>query len=435
MMSTFIHNPRSALHSLPPEGAGTAQVESLVSYFCRLAGSHSTSVTALAKVVSQAMGSEFQSDFDWRDRNLSGIGASAVQWSSALAALTGVERLDQLTLSRWSQVLAPRGLMAPSSGKWCPHCLDDDRHNGKTPYFRLAWDLKVVNACERHRIELACVCPDCGQTSVRHKSAYVIPGWCTRCQVFLGSSRNYCEATPAAVWVTEQVGKLLSVEASMAAAPELKAVQQTLTTLVIQMNRGNSAAFGARVGVAKSTVHCWTHGKTSLTLETALRISSATGLPLEKLLCADLNGWTASTDDRQLDLNLELGSRQRAAPDRSIDWRSVRAQLMELAKEPRPISLAEAARRLNIDASYLYLHVNKEARTLSTRWQAYAKCQSTLNRREAREAVVRACRQLRAEGRSLSMREVRNILTPEELAAAKHLIDMITEIKFELDVI
>src|SRR5690554_1241180 len=107
-----LHNPRSILLALIPERRRSGAVESLVSYFCRLVASHSTSTTALAKLVSETMGSEFQADFDWRDRNLSGIGTSAVHWSSALAAMTGVEHLDQLTLSGWSQVLAPRGLMA-----------------------------------------------------------------------------------------------------------------------------------------------------------------------------------------------------------------------------------------------------------------------------------------------------------------------------------
>lgn len=434
MNSIALQNPRSMLHALTAKGSNTGQIESLVSYFCRLAVSHSTSITALAKAIAEALGREFQADFDWRDRNLSGIGASAVQWSSALAALTGVARLDQLTLSSWSQVLAPRGLMAPSTGKWCPHCLHDDRVNGRVPYFRLSWDVKPVNACERHGTQLVCVCPDCGQSGVRHKSAYVIPGWCTQCGAFLGDSHSSLNASPEAIWIDQQVGKLLCAQASLNTPPELSAVQQTLTTLVIRMDRGNSAAFGSRVGVAKSTVHCWIHGKTALTLETALRIAAATDLSLDKLLTADLEGWAPPTDVCQLDLDLELGSRQRATPDRNIDWKDVRTQLLRLAKEPAPVSLAEAARRLEIDASYLYLHANKEARVLSARWQAHAKRQAAIKREQARECVVRACQQLLDEGKSPNMREIRRLLTPEELGAAKHLIDMLTEIKQALSI-
>jgi len=212
------------------------------------------------------------------------------------------------------------------------------------------------------------------------------------------------------------------------------AVQQTLTALAIRLDGGNSAAFGSRVGVAKSTVHCWIQGKTALTLENALRICAATGLALDKLLTADLEGWMPSADSFQLDLDLEFGSRQRTAPDRTIDWDKVRLRLLRFTREPLPISLAEAARRLEIDASYLYLHVNQEARALSARWQTHAKRQSTINRQQARERVLAACQQLLNEGKALNMREVRALLTTEELGAAKHLIDMLTEIKQELGV-
>lgn len=435
MNEKTLRNPRSVLHALNPKGRNTEHIESLTSYFCRLAVTHSTSVTALAKVVTETMQSQLQADFDWRDRNLSGIGTSAIQWSSALSAMTGVERLDRLTLSSWNQVLAPRGMMSSSTGKWCPHCLDEDRQDGKTPYFRLAWDVKLVKACERHGTQLVCVCPDCGQTGVRHKAAYVIPGWCTQCGAFLGSSQHPLAASPEAIWIATQVGKLLAAQTRAKTPPELRAMQQTLTTLVIRMDQGNSAAFGSRVGVAKSTVHCWTHGKTALTLETALRIAAATGLSLDKLLTADLDGWVRPTDVCQLDLNLELGSRQRAAPDRNIDWDQVRARLLRFSREPLPISLAEAARSLEIDASYLYLHANKEARTLSARWQAYATRQAAKKRDQARQSVLRVCQQLINEGKAVNMREVRRILTTEELGAAKHLIDMLTEIKHELGVV
>lgn len=434
MKNVLKDNPRSTLHALQPEGAGTARIESLVSYFCRLAVSHSTSVTALSRMVTQTMSSEIQSHFDWRDRNLSGIGASAIEWSGALSALTSVDRLDRLTLSHWRHVLAPRGLMAPSTGKWCPLCLHADREINHIPYFRLAWDLKLVTACERHRVQLECTCPTCGKSGVRHRSAYVVPGWCTRCQNFLGVTSEHGEASREAIWIAEQVGRLLNAQALPGTAPTLKNLQQAITALVIRLDDGNGASFGARVGVSKSTVHCWTHGKTALTLDAALQISASTGLALDKLLQADLSSWASPTLTPQLNLNLELASRQRAAPPRIIDWVSVRAQLRKFAKESTPISLAEASRRLGIEASYLYLHTNKEARYISAGWRAYSKYRSTMNRVEARGAVKRACLRLLAEGRALTMRELREILTPSELAASKHLINMITEIKKELGV-
>src|SRR5690606_9468452 len=134
------------------------------------------------------------------------------------------------------------------------------------------------------------------------KAAYVIPGWCTQCGAFLGTSRSSLNASPEALWTAKQVGTLLKAQASLKTRPDPADLQQALTSLIIRMDRGNSAAFGSRVGVAKSTVHCWLHGKTVLTLEAALRIAAATGLSLDKLLMGDLKDWVRPTDVCQLDL-------------------------------------------------------------------------------------------------------------------------------------
>lgn len=432
MSARLIQNPRSILHALEPKVVGTEQVESLVSYFCRLAVSHSISVTALAKVVEQATKIDFQAKFDWRAQSLSGIGSSAVQWSGALAAVTSVGHLDLLTLSSLASVLAPKGLMASSTGKWCPHCFKEDRELGKTPYFRLAWDINLVKACARHGTQLVCTCPECGKSGVRHNAAYVIPGWCAHCGAFLGSSTSAILASPEALWVAEQVGRLLAAQASLKSPPRLVEVQQTLVELISRLSDGNSSAFGKRIGVAKSTVHYWVHGKTALTLETALRIAAATGLSLEKLLMADMSGWVAPTEVCQLDLDLEFGSRQRTAVSRHIDWAEVREQLQRFSKELIPISLAEASRRMQIETNYLYLHANQEARILSARWQEYAKRQTAIRYKQARDSVVRICKQLMSEGKCPHMRDVRSMLTKEELASITSLIDLISDVTEEL---
>lgn len=92
-----IKNPRSALHALEPIGLGTTEVESLLSYFCRLAVSHSTSTLSLSRAVARRFEHEVEEQFDWYHRQLSGMGEAALTWSGALSALTSVPRLDRLT--------------------------------------------------------------------------------------------------------------------------------------------------------------------------------------------------------------------------------------------------------------------------------------------------------------------------------------------------
>ena len=429
MSADYTYNPRSLLYAIAPSGLNTASVESLISYFCRLAASHCISVTTMAETITQKMGNELRIDFVWRERKLSGIGPEAQSWSTALSAMTGINKLNQLTMSTWANVLTPRGLMAPSTGKWCPACFEDDLNAGRPPYFRLAWDIKAVTACVRHNLMLENTCPDCKQTGVRHKSAYVIPGWCTKCGAFLHKPESPKPADPSSIWVAEQINKLLAMQASLTTPPNLEALHETIKTLVIEMSGGNGAAFAKRVKVAKSTVHCWTHGKTAISLDAALHVCDATGLSLDKLLTADLDQWEPQAKSPQLKLHMALGSRQRSKPERSLDWKSIRQQLRSYLTHPTPVSLAEAARELKIDASYLYLNANKEARQLSSRWLNHVTTQAAQKRQKAREKVLRASQQLLSEGRAVNMREIQKILLPEDLKAAKHLFDMLAEIK------
>jgi len=219
------------------------------------------------------------------------------------------------------------------------------------------------------------------------------------------------------------------MQASLTTPPNLEALHETIKTLVIEMSGGNGAAFAKRVKVAKSTVHCWIQGKTAISLDAALHVCNATGLSLDKLLTAKLDQWEPKARNPQLKLQMALGSRQRSTPERSLDWGSIRQQLRSYLTHPTPISLAEAARELKIDASYLYLNANKEARQLSSRWLNHVTTQAAQKRQQARESVLRASKQLLSEGRAVNMREIQSILLPEDLKAAKHLFDMLAEIK------
>lgn len=107
----------------------------------------------LARTLVERQGHGIRRDFEWQHRNLSGVGEAAQKWAAWLPEETGVGNLDGLTLSRWAEVLPASGLAA-ASGRWCPHCLLDDRASGESPYFRLAWDVAPVKACGRHKVRL-----------------------------------------------------------------------------------------------------------------------------------------------------------------------------------------------------------------------------------------------------------------------------------------
>jgi len=72
-MSQPMTNPRSMLHALQPYGEGTPHVESLLSYFCRLAASHSVSTLTLSRTIAEHFQHQIAADFDWHERQISGI--------------------------------------------------------------------------------------------------------------------------------------------------------------------------------------------------------------------------------------------------------------------------------------------------------------------------------------------------------------------------
>jgi DNA-binding phage protein len=431
-MSYSISNPRSTLHALTPIGVGTPEVESLLSYFCRLAVSHSVSVAALCRQVAGTVGWELSEKHEWHAGNIGGIGDAASNWSAALSALTSVERLDRLTLLPWRDVIAQTSLAA-TRARWCPACFAEDKESGKPPYFRLAWDVGAVTVCARHKAELVHVCPDCGRPDARHKAAYVVPGWCAHCGAFLGDGEPPPAATPEELWKATQVGAMLKAQASLETPPSRQAMLDAIQTLVTRLDNGKGALFARRVGLSKTTVHYWLKQAGAPALPAHLRIASQTGLALSQLLTGDLIGWApCSAEIHQLALLFPDETKRVAA--RAIDWENVRHELRAFGKLPSIISVSEAARRLDLDARLLYQNANKEARVLAERWTQYMQRRKERSVDNARTVIEAACRDILADGKAINLRELNARVPKEVLGSIRGVIDVLQEVKETLGV-
>ena len=435
MMSATIMVPRSVLHALQPQAWGTSQVESLLSYVCRLAVSHSTTMPGLMRMIADRMGADLRADFTWHERNLSGLSDENHSFASAVAELTGVGQLDKLTMLPWRPVISPRGLAA-STGAWCPACFADDLREGVPPYFRLAWDIASVTVCVKHKSPLTHVCPECGKTGVRHKGSCVLPGWCSRCGASLATDGRIDEtpvpARPENLWRARQVGQLLKSQFSLEQDPDLAVLRGTLLEVISRMDAGRGASFAHRIGVAKATVHNWLKDGGIPGLEASLCVAAHSGLSLTQLLTGDLNGWKVPTEVRQSALPLGSAAKSREAP-RQHDWPAIQAQLDIILKLPQPISVAEAARQLHIDVRLLYLHANRQARTLSERWRQFLSRTSRDKRQQARAAIEDVCRGLRAENLGCSMREIEQRVPSEILNGVEGLYEMVADVVREIE--
>lgn len=203
----------------------------------------------------------------------------------------------------------------------------------------------------------------------------------------------------------------------------------------MRLDNGRSAAFARRIGLSKATVHNWLKDGGLPSLDASLRIAAHAGLALPQLLTGDIAGWTVPSQAEQLELALLCACTKgkRSAP-RQLDWDDIRAQLRGFMALPVPISVAEAARRLDVDTRHLYLQANREARTLAERWKQYLARRGEEARMRARPYIEAACRSILAEGYAISLREVEERVPREILASVERLFDFLKEIRHDLEV-
>jgi DNA-binding phage protein len=422
-------NPRSRLHALAPIGTGTSQVESLLSYLCRLAVSHSVSLAALSRRIATMAGHEFSEKYDWHLSSINGIGEAAYDWSATLSALTGVQKLDRLTLLPWRGVIAQSGLMAKTS-RWCPACLQEDLATTGTPYFRLAWDVSAVAACVRHRIKLVNTCPNCSRTDARHKSAYVIPGWCAHadCGAFLGDIDTHARPAQGDLWKANQVAAMMATQETLGSLPTDDALHGTIRELITRLDNGKSAVFARRIGLSKPTVHHWLKAGGLPTLKAHLHIASQTGLGLSKLLTGDLTDWSRDAIEVCQSALLFPEQDKRGTP-RAHDWTCIRKMLVDMAHMPQIVSVLAAARQLSIDPRLLYQNAYTETRALTDRWKQHMGDRRDHHQEIATQAIDAACRSIVLDGKGINLREVKRRVSPEILGSVRKSIGLIQDAK------
>lgn len=421
-------NPRSVLHALEPVGLCTPAVESLTSYFCRLAHSHGMAAVQLAKWILERHSQAVPDDFKWNQRNFTSSDAETERWAAWLSELTGIGSLDQMSLVPWRNVLSPQGLM-PKSDRWCPCCLAEEHAVGNEPYLRLSWDIAPVTVCLTHKVELTHQCPHCKRSNVRNRSSVVVPGYCTACGGFLGDAVTP-PATPEALWVARQIELML---ANPPIPLENTSLAETLTQVVARMAGGNIARFAQKLGLSKSGVWHWVNRGGMPTIRAWLDISLHGGIALHQLMQGNLEGWIPPIEPPQLSLPLPESARK-GIPSRVLDWDEITAQLRAILKEEIPIPLIEACTRIDVDIKLLYLRANKEARALSARYRQYELQKKAIRENELRKKLEDVMSERLAQGyEGMSARDIREHLVGTEMANVRNTFALIKQVREKTD--
>ena len=420
MMDTNL-NPRSILHAIEPIGLETSDVESLTSYFCRLAFSHSMTARNLSVWILEHHNQPVPECYKWFRRSFSGMSPEGEQWAAWLAELTARAGLDRLTLAPWRHLLAGAGL-APQADRWCPCCLQENLAAGNSPYLRLSWEIGAVTACPRHKVALESTCPHCHRTDIRNRASAVIPGYCTSCGGFLGAGETV-PATSEELWVARQVGNMLANSPQVSA----EGVTPLLEAVIERMSGGNVAAFAKKLGLSKSGVWYWVNEGGQPRLQAWLSIALHGGIGLDKLFAGDIEDWVLPVQPLQLQIPI-LCSPRKGIKGRRIDWDEIRPTLRAILEEAVPITLAEACDRVGVEYKQLYQRANQEARAIADRYQRHQALNRYTREERLREQVSELLQERLEEGyQGMSARDVLPRVDAE-LKAVRNIYGLISEV-------
>jgi AraC-like DNA-binding protein len=339
---------RTLLYDLEPFGVGTPWVESLSSYIVRLAAAHWTPISRLLYAVAvngNIPVTRFQA------AALNGVGASAALCVEALGRATGRDDLVWMTCVPMASVVDRCGLPA-SHVRWCPNCLQ--QWGPERAYTPLLWSLRVVPACVVHGTVLLDRCPAC-HSRFQPFAAGARPGYCSRCQTWLGTTAVTDEAPVAAIQSARLVGDLL------AALPRYDGViprfQDNVATLY---NHWKARRWLPGTTAVRTLYWEWQRSKSPVALRSAVKVARIADMSLTTLFFEDVPvGLLAS------DAALPSGRRAaKAAVTNRCDIETVKRQETRLALEALICTdnfdtlwtLPEIATRVGCSSSYLHKH-------------------------------------------------------------------------------
>jgi len=440
-LSTRSISPRSKLYRLDPIGVGTPYVESLSSYFRRLADAHCVSPSHLFQgSIAPRMGRRYLVEGPatkwnsflgaaYRHVPINGVGSMASDWIRGLEELTLRNDLRNLTMTIWSSVISPRELFHDKPG-WCSSCLNAWRDAGQEIRESLLWSLRPMQICDLHQRRLSFRCRHCALAQ-RPLCVSPNPGYCSHCGDWLGAVSDHDNELEGMdlnwqSWVTQSLGQILSVAPDVSDKPPRTRFQMSVTQLIDELCNGNSAAFAKQIGRRKNTVWSWLNLKHRIRISDLLAVCYWARLSPTDLLLGDLGSHlgrrTLFNDVRPSPPN-ELEKQRRV---RRLDKNEIEAQLEALLASGKvPPTWKEVAALVNIDK----VHLRRLFPELSKLIVAECKKVRALrraNRDRARQTDIRvAIVEARKRGLGASRRVVVSILKEQNKVGAYLLISAV----------
>lgn len=440
--------PRSRLHSLQPQGTGTALIECLTSYVSRLAASHCVSPSALlsssiAPLIGKkywlqggarqgTRGSALSKSFNIHTRAINGTGVIASDWVRTLQTLTLRHDLAQLTMLEWEHVFPNLNLLRPTRA-WCPACYDHWAKSHQPIYEPLLWVFRDVEVCVFHLCRLHVSCAKCNR-ALQWLSRSATPGYCEKCHAWLGTQPDAegkfltAEELQWQGWVVANLQEIITARDCLP-TPTTDRIKEALTLCIDGVTEGVMNRFSVLIGKPKNTVWGWLQGNSLIPLTDLLRLCYVINARLVDFLYTDEFLVFPSDHPASLEFDRNQPRQYRQSPkpfDYAIEH-SLRAALK--AHPPKPMT--EIAIELREHKRTLYKHFPALCKELSLRHSNYrikkeqiireSKFQTLIEIRKwlLRNALYPSRRRINTLARSgnVHLRNAKHFLRGEEMAA------------------
>ena len=388
--------PRSYLYSLRVQGLDTSYGESLTGYIARLAQAYHVfpgvlMVRELAPIVDKAYGGANLHTIYQHVAALNGTGEMALNVVKALKSLTLQDELHYLTMIPWVNVFPTRGLLR-SVRAWCPVCYEEWQSNNQIVYEPLVWAIDAVKVCPLHQQHLITECPRCQQSNrlLDWKSQ---PGYCSRCQAWLGSLHDRVCSNISAIefgmlfWIASTVKDLLAVTSTLQSFCDKQRVAQALKFYVDRIAEGNVAELARRLEIPKNTFWLWWNGSNMPTLKSLLKICYCLNTSLADFLLGELKN--LSQEEMTLPLSAKNKPRASAKVFDDTFLLNLQQKLQESldSEVTPPLSMEQIAKQLGCHRRTVCRHFPELCHKISNKYDSY-------QRTRFAEAINQACAEI-----------------------------------------
>lgn len=376
-----------SLLPLQVEGCHTQDVEALPSYMLRLAAVHGVTPGGLVRHIARGTADEATLTAALHSPSMPTLvrpNATTVLFAKVIARTRAenIYNLKRATFAFLGPALARSQSTFTHRFRWCPACFHEQLLEVGSAYFKLAWFLASVGACDRHRLLLRDSCPHCGQRP-KPWSNWTRLDRCQNCdrRMDVVSTSDTLTRDPEllASDLVELVGEIAVASGPFPAGAACRYLNRVFDE-AWQHEREDE--LWSRVPRDDCIRYC--NPEEPMTLGVARKIAYRLEIPLSALL----HGVDGTSRSFGFAATCPLPRSMRAVHRQGVINAPILVKQMELFLDDgtAPIPLREVGRRLGVSVGALHYHAPALAAKLVARYETH-------RRREQAEkdtAVVRA---------------------------------------------